>query len=344
MVCGFRRCPERRHCETRSGPKSQSIGVRESMPEPGLAFDSVHSSDLTVGQYLNLLDLAQLALSHRTIGTFVSLLALRLHHALKFGVVTLGLYDSSAESIRLSICKAGEAEGRSECLPAQTSSSGWVWKNQRSVLVQDLDTEPKLPDFLQSLRQLGVHTYYVFPLTTSRHKLGAIGFGSLHVIPKTSGTLEFLRRAAAIIAQLLDTTLSSDELTAPTDSFRSPLRRNAKGRTRTTRKRRPNSGNPARQNPEEMVTNGAPLQEPLRQPPKFVTRFSVEDIVHNKITQEDGRIVRIAEDLADHGLCYIVSIAPDPPLGIAAREAIWRQSEVTRLSELSSHRAVMHSQ
>jgi GAF domain-containing protein len=315
------------------------------MPEQGLASDSVHSSDLTVGQYLNLLDLAQLALSQRTMETFVPLLALRLHHALKFGVVTLGLYDSSAESIRQSICKVGEAEGRSECLPAQTSSSGWVWKNQRSVLVQDLDTEPKLPAFLQSLRQLGVHTYYVFPLTTSRRKLGAIGFGSLHVIPKTSGTLEFLRRAAAIIAQLLDTTLSSDELTAPTNSFRSPLRRNAKDRTRTTRKRRPNSGNPARQNPEEVVTNSAPLQEPLRQPSsKFVKRFTVEDILHNKITQEDGRIVRIAEDLADHGLCYIVSIAPDPALGMAAREAIWRQSEVTRLSELSSHRAVMHSQ
>jgi transcriptional regulator with GAF, ATPase, and Fis domain len=306
------------------------------MPEQGLASDSVHSSDLTVGQYLNLLDLAQLALSQRTTETFVPLLALRLHHALKFGVVTLGLYDSSAESIRLSICKAGEAERRSECLSAQTCSSGWVWKNQRSVLVQDLDTEPKLPAFLQSLRRLGVHTYYVFPLTTSRHKLGAIGFGSLHVIPKTSATLEFLRRAAAIIAQLLDSTLSSDELTAPTDSSLNPLRRNAKARTKATKKLRPNSGDPARQNPQEMAGNSAPLQEPLRQPPKFVTRFTVEDIVHNKITQEDGRIVRIAEDLGDHGLCYIVSIAPDPALGVPVREVIWRQLEVTRLSELSS--------
>ena len=45
------------------------------------------------------------------------------------------------------------------------------WKNQHSVLVQDLDAEPKSPVFLESLRKLGVRTYYVFPLTTSRHKL-----------------------------------------------------------------------------------------------------------------------------------------------------------------------------
>jgi GAF domain-containing protein len=159
------------------------------MAEPGLAFDSVHSSDLTVSQYLNLLNLAQLALSQRAIEAFFPTLALRLHHALNFDVVTWGLCDPGAESIRLNVCKAGEAESRRECLPAHACASGWVWKNQRSVLVQDLDTEPKLPVFLQSLRRLGVRTYYVFPLTTSRRKLGAIGFGSLLVTPKTNATI-----------------------------------------------------------------------------------------------------------------------------------------------------------
>jgi hypothetical protein len=94
------------------------------MPVQGLAFDSVRSSDLTVGQHLNLLDLAQLALSQRTIQNSVSMLALRLHYALKFGVVTLGLCHSSEESICLSICKAGEAERRCECLPAQFKRMG----------------------------------------------------------------------------------------------------------------------------------------------------------------------------------------------------------------------------
>jgi formate hydrogenlyase transcriptional activator len=187
------------------------------MPDQGLTFDSVHSSDLTVGQHLNLLDLAQPALSQRTIEALLPRLALRLHHALNFDVIALGLYDSSAESIRLNVCRAENVETRCEYLPVDACGSGRVWKNQRSVLVQDLDAEPKLSVFLESLRQLGVRTYYVFPLTTRRYKLGTIGFGSLHVIPRANATLEFLRRAASIVAQLMDTTPSSNLLTTPTN-------------------------------------------------------------------------------------------------------------------------------
>jgi hypothetical protein len=56
--------------------------------------------------------------------------------------------------------------------------------------------------------------------------------------------------------------------------------------------------------------------------------FKVGDIIHNKITQEEGQIVRIA-DLPDHGVCYVVSIGPDPNLGTAAKEALWKRSEVS---------------
>jgi len=187
------------------------------MPQQRLAFDSVDLSELTVGQYSNLLDLAQLAISHPTTDALFPTLALRLRHSLNFDFVTLGLYDSSRESIRLDAWKAGHAQKRSESIPVGTCASGWAWKNQRPLLVQDLDTEPKLPVFLESLRQLGVRTYYVFPLTTRRHRLGAIGYGSLYVIPKTNATLEFLRRSAAMIAQFLDTPLSSDGLIVQTD-------------------------------------------------------------------------------------------------------------------------------
>jgi formate hydrogenlyase transcriptional activator len=187
------------------------------MLEQRCSLDSVYLSELTSGQYRNLLDLTQLTVSHPTTDALFPTWALRLHHALNFDFVTLGLYDSTAKSIRLDTWKAGDVQKTCESVPVHTCASGWAWRNQRPVLVQDLDNEPRLPIFLGWLRRLGVRTYYVFPLTTSRHKLGAIGFGSLHVIPKTNATLELLRRAAAIIAQFVTTTLSSDETIAPTD-------------------------------------------------------------------------------------------------------------------------------
>jgi hypothetical protein len=56
-------------------------------------------------------------------------------------------------------------------------------------------------------------------------------------------------------------------------------------------------------------------------------QFKVGDIVHNKTTQEEGRIIRIA-DLPDYGFCYIVSVAPNPIWGTTEKEAIWKRSEV----------------
>ena len=58
-------------------------------------------------------------------------------------------------------------------------------------------------------------------------------------------------------------------------------------------------------------------------------QFIVGDIVHNKITQEEGRIVRIA-DPPGYGLCYIVLVAPSGNWGEAEKEVIWKQSEVSK--------------
>ena len=234
------------------------------MPEPELAFDSVRSPDLTVGKYLSLLDLAHLGLSQRPIEALVPRLALRLHHIANFDVVTLGVYDPSVESIRLSACKVGDAERRCECLPVHACVNGSVWKNQRSLLVQDLSIEAKLPVFLESLRRLGVRTYYVFPLTTNHHKLGAIGFGSLNVIPKTAAIIEFLRRAAAIVAQLLDTTPAADGPMATTDCAQAPPA--AAPRPKPERRDFDLRDYANRDDAfHEMVGDSDPLQEVLRQ-------------------------------------------------------------------------------
>jgi hypothetical protein len=57
-------------------------------------------------------------------------------------------------------------------------------------------------------------------------------------------------------------------------------------------------------------------------------KFDLEDFVQNKVTQEDGRVVRIVE-LAGPGCCYIVLVVPNPATGTSAREVLWQQSEMT---------------
>jgi len=192
--------------------------VRESMPER-LAFDSIYLSDLPVRQHHDLLDLAVLVVTQPTTDTLSPTLAMHLQRSLNCDLVTLGLYNPSTESILLDTWMAGYTQKRHESVPVQSCASGWAWKKQRSLLIRDLDTEPKLLVFLEPLRELGIRSYYVFPLTTRHHRLGAIGFGSLSLLPKTNSTHELLRRVAAMIAQFVETTISDAGLTAQTDEM-----------------------------------------------------------------------------------------------------------------------------
>jgi formate hydrogenlyase transcriptional activator len=241
-----------------------NLNARNNMPDQEFAFDSVYLSDLPVSRHRDLRDLVRLASKPTTMDDLFPALALRLQDALRFDVLILGLPNSRKENIRMNIWTAGEALSRSESLPTNSCSCGWAWKRQQSILVQDLATEPRLPISLESLQQLGIRSYYVFPLTTKRHRLGALGFGSLRVVPKTNATLEFLRRVTAIVAQILDTAFSSDGLRAPTDCSQIP----------------PAAASLLESEPQdfdlrdcasrdeafpEMVGNSAPLQEVLRQ-------------------------------------------------------------------------------
>jgi formate hydrogenlyase transcriptional activator len=231
--------------------------------EQELAFDSVHLSGLTVGQYRTLLDLAQLAITQTTINSIFPTWALRVQHALGFEVLTLGLYNSRTKSMRLNIWKGGEALSMSESHPVNSCASGWVWKTQRSVLLQDLATEHKLPAFLESLQQMGIRSYYVLPLTTVRRRLGAVGFGSLQVIPDRKEKVELLHRMTALIAPLVESELATS-LMADVDCPRTVVTVTAY----PDQKHRPFDLRDQASQVEtfhDIVGNSAPLQELLRQ-------------------------------------------------------------------------------
>ncbi len=185
-------------------------------------FDSAHLQDLTAGQYRDLLDLAQLAITQTTIDTLFPTWALRVQQALSFDVLTLGVYDSRAESIRLDIWKGGKVLGQSESVPVNSCATGWAWKRQRSVIVQDLAAEQNLPASLASLKHLGVRSYYVLPLTTVRQRLGAVGFGSFQVVPDRKQKVELLRRMTALIAPLVESALAGD-FVAKADCLEAPV-------------------------------------------------------------------------------------------------------------------------
>jgi hypothetical protein len=55
-------------------------------------------------------------------------------------------------------------------------------------------------------------------------------------------------------------------------------------------------------------------------------KFKVGQTVQNKMTQQDGRVVRIAETAL--GSAYIVSITLDERWGKTNQEALWPEADV----------------
>jgi hypothetical protein len=55
-------------------------------------------------------------------------------------------------------------------------------------------------------------------------------------------------------------------------------------------------------------------------------RFNVGDTIRNRITQEVGKVVRLADK------AYVVLVTRGPPWH-GTKEALWRESEVTKVVE-----------
>jgi hypothetical protein len=57
-------------------------------------------------------------------------------------------------------------------------------------------------------------------------------------------------------------------------------------------------------------------------------RFKVGDIIHNTITQEEGRIVRLANATDDTPAGYVVLVSLNSRWSMTPQEALWPESEV----------------
>jgi hypothetical protein len=58
-------------------------------------------------------------------------------------------------------------------------------------------------------------------------------------------------------------------------------------------------------------------------------KFKVGDIVHKKMTQEVGCVVRVT-DTKEGKVAYVVSVILDQRWGVKEKEALWIESQVTR--------------
>ena len=165
-------------------------------------------------QYRTLLEVAEAISAHRDLHELFRDLAQRLPRVVHVNFVALSLHDPVRNTMRLHTIQAnvpadlvGGHEG-----PVEETPDGLVWHTQRPILVANLTEERRWPKVTQCMKEDGVNSFCVVPLTTAVRRLGAMGFLSLEKDAYGEMDLEFLQQVAKQIAVAVDNVLHHQDL------------------------------------------------------------------------------------------------------------------------------------
>ncbi len=175
-------------------------------PDTAPAAPQVHSRQ----QLEALLEVSEAIAQQRDLPALFHDLAGRLHSVVDFDFLTLTLHDPGRNVMRLHILETRvphEKHTGSET-PVDGHPSGWVWQTQETFVVSDTAEEDRYPEFMQRLRDEGVRSFALVPLTTAQRRIGAMGFGRLIPQRITEGELQFMKRVASQVAVAVDNALN----------------------------------------------------------------------------------------------------------------------------------------
>jgi formate hydrogenlyase transcriptional activator len=160
--------------------------------------DSHFASNAELRRYEALLQMADLMVRHRDLAELFRELAARLKEVTPFESVSFSLHDPVKNVVvRHNQDEAGLPPTE---LQVESSISGWVWQNQQPLTIADVESETRFPDCVRILKENGLRSCCVLPLTTAQRRLGALGLGSSHPNISSEMDLRLLQRVAEMAA------------------------------------------------------------------------------------------------------------------------------------------------
>ncbi|HLZ35653.1 MAG TPA: sigma 54-interacting transcriptional regulator [Nitrospira sp.] len=158
-----------------------------------------------------LLEVSESIASHRDLGELVQDLARRLPQVVPFDYINVVLHEPARDVMRLWLLVTSQPSTISPGLetPVNESPGGLVWQTQQPMTVNDITQERRFPKLMSMLRENGVQSFCVVPLTTAHRRLGAMGFGSLQRRDYQAVDLDFMQQVAKQVAVAVDNALNS---------------------------------------------------------------------------------------------------------------------------------------
>ncbi|NKE72509.1 sigma 54-interacting transcriptional regulator [Candidatus Manganitrophus noduliformans] len=171
---------------------------------------SEQTPDQQVGRYRSLLEVTEAIALHRDLHELFRDLAHRLPQVVSVHFVGLSLYNAERNTIRLHTLQANvpaEIIGGHES-SLENSPAGFVWKQQDALIVHDVNEEDRWPETVRRMKEDGINSFCVVPLTTPVGRLGAIIFSSLKKAAYDGCDLEFLKQVGKQVALAVENALN----------------------------------------------------------------------------------------------------------------------------------------
>src|SRR5882724_984593 len=178
-------------------------------------------------RYKALLRVSENLISIRSSEELFRLLARELRAVVNFYVMGVGIYDEKAHEVRLtSYGEPGDPLQVPKFAPEETFT-WWVYQHQRPLIIPSLDAETRFPAVAEMLRNRGVQSVCLLPLTTVHRRLGGLAVGSIEADAYSREEVGFLSLVANQVALAVDDALNFDAsqqareaLRASEESFR----------------------------------------------------------------------------------------------------------------------------
>ena len=168
--------------------------------------------DPLADRYGALREVAEAIAVHQDLNELFRDLAQRLPRVVPFDFINLVLHDPVRYVMRLHLLVAPESTTIKPGmeLPVDESPGGLVWKTQLPLMVEDVGVESRFPKLLPLLRENGVQSFCVVPLTTALRRLGAMGFGTLQRRAYPESEISFMQEVAKQVAVAVDNVLHDE--------------------------------------------------------------------------------------------------------------------------------------
>jgi formate hydrogenlyase transcriptional activator len=174
--------------------------------------ETPHSQrDTTIRQQRALVEVAESIAAHRDLSSLLLDLRQRLRQFVKFGGVQIVLYDPKANIMRRHFLgsQSGEDLNLISELQIEEAPAGLVWQTQQSLLITDpADFEERYPRIIAELRQFGIESVYLIPLTSLGRRLGTIVFMSRQPGGWTEDDQELLQQITKLVAIAVDNVIN----------------------------------------------------------------------------------------------------------------------------------------